>query len=296
MSRTSNWCWTLQYEGVSLIFKDQSRIKYCIFQLEEAESGYLHLQGYLELDYKTTLNPVKKMFASNTVHLEVRRGTQAQAIEYCSKAETRKLGPWEYGEKSNQGSRSDIRDALAVYKEGGRAAVANEFPELYVRMHRGLEAHRTATLTGIREKPEVRIYIGPPGCGKTLSAYLESPNVYNVAPPRVRGTVPWFDGYNGEDLLFDDFDGECPFKWILQVCDRYKLRAEVKCSFTFLTPKRIYFTSNRPWKSWWPDLTFLEAEAFERRVSKVLDFGTKVPGGNTVPRLRDLCIRVVKKM
>ncbi len=63
-------------------------VRFVILQEERGEEGTVHFQGYIELDKALTLNGVKRRFGKR-LHVEPRRGTQAQAIAYCKKAESR---------------------------------------------------------------------------------------------------------------------------------------------------------------------------------------------------------------
>ena len=51
-----------------------------------------HVQGYIEFNCQLRLNAAKRLI-SQRAHLEVRRGSQQQAIAYCEKQETRLEGP-----------------------------------------------------------------------------------------------------------------------------------------------------------------------------------------------------------
>lgn len=77
---------------------------YAIFGREVGENGTPHLQGYIAFNRRTTLAAAKALL-SQRYHLEVRRGTQVQAIDYCKKD-----GDFsEFGERPlDQGHRSDI--------------------------------------------------------------------------------------------------------------------------------------------------------------------------------------------
>lgn len=76
-------------------------VKYAIYQIERCpKTNRLHYQGYIEFVGKKTYSFVhKKLDGLSTAHLECRRGTQRDAIEYCAKSESKVLGPWEIGEK-----------------------------------------------------------------------------------------------------------------------------------------------------------------------------------------------------
>lgn len=68
---------------------DQDVIRYIICGLEECpESKKLHWQGYIEFNKPVDLSSVKKLLFCSWAHLEPRRGTQGQAIDYSKKDDT----------------------------------------------------------------------------------------------------------------------------------------------------------------------------------------------------------------
>lgn len=70
--------------------KQSSELRYFVAQLEVCPSTQKkHWQGYLEVTKKMRFSMVKKLLEEPTAHLEPRWGTQAQAIEYCTKMDTR---------------------------------------------------------------------------------------------------------------------------------------------------------------------------------------------------------------
>lgn len=79
---------------------DSNDAQYLVYQMEEGEEGTPHLQGYIEWTGRKTLTACKKLLPK--AHWEPRKGTQEQAIEYCTKEDTRVDGPWELGEKKKQ--------------------------------------------------------------------------------------------------------------------------------------------------------------------------------------------------
>ena len=88
-----NWCFTLNNP------KDDeypeswplSSFKLLVYQVELAESGTLHLQGYAETVQPVRLAAMKKI--SPKAHWEKRMGTRLQAVLYCVKQESRLSGP-----------------------------------------------------------------------------------------------------------------------------------------------------------------------------------------------------------
>lgn len=131
-------------------------VKYVVWQLEKGEEGTPHLQGYLELDKHSRLSAMKKL--SLKAHWEKRMGTQEQAIDYCMKEDTRVEGPWEQGEKKQQGQRSDLEAACATAKDKGITAAMEEHPTAYAKYHKGLtliaKNHRQKRMT---EKQRVKM-------------------------------------------------------------------------------------------------------------------------------------------
>lgn len=246
---------------------------YFTFQLERGANGTPHFQGYLEFGSRKRLATVKRLIG-DSVHLEPRRGTQAQAIAYAQKEDTREGGPWEGGEKAetHQGRRTDLTAAVETLRTSGLAGVREAHPETYVRNYRGLQALAFADVPKEREPPLVVLAFGPAGVGKTRWFYDNYP-ADSVSIPC--GSGFWFDGYEGQrHVLLDDFDGRVS-KWtlvdLLRVLDRYPLRVPIKGGFVPWIPRTIFLTTNyhpRDWYDWtsreqqWPSL--------KRRIHRVL--------------------------
>lgn len=249
---------------------------YLVFQLEKGEQGTPHYQGYVEFPGPKAFTRVHRVLCNG--HLESRRGTAKQASDYCKKADSRLDGPWEFGQLSQQGARSDIGAAIDALREGGMSAALERYPETVARYRSGLsfvdvELHKFDR----RDPPEVTLLYGPPGCGKTRFAFDSEPRLVSVS-----GSLKWYDGYNGEEaVLFDDFDGKfsaAPLKQLLLVLDRYPLRVEVKGGHVNFVAKRIYITTNiHPTK--WYDWSEREAQfgALRRRFTRVLWWPTPEP-------------------
>lgn len=83
-----NYCFTLNNPRADIQLHDA--VGYMVYQHEIGENGTLHYQGYLEFKERTRITGIKKLgYPYNEMHLEVRKGTQAQAIAYCIKDDTR---------------------------------------------------------------------------------------------------------------------------------------------------------------------------------------------------------------
>ena len=110
--------------------------QYVTYQLEKGDEGTPHYQGYVEMSSVCRLAAMKKL--NPRAHWEPRFGTQDEAIAYCTKEDTRVDGPWEQGEKKQQGKRSDLEAACATASERGIAAARREHPTEFAKYHKGL--------------------------------------------------------------------------------------------------------------------------------------------------------------
>lgn len=213
---------------------------------------------------------------SSDLHYELRRGTVADARSYCTKEETRVLGPFEFGEPSGQGTRNDLASATDIIRAGGSLKrVAEECPTVYTKFHKGLAALRNVLQDfgrGYAEK-DVRLYYGPTGVGKTRRAYAEYPRLCRLPVP-TRGAT-WFDGYDGQEVvLMDDYGGDCvyPFQFCLQLLDGYEMQVPVKGGFIPWRPDVIIITSNVPVDLWYPNISQELVLALKRRITRIERF------------------------
>lgn len=98
MSRSRGWCFTVNNwtdDDVAMVMSIESRYK--VVGYEVGDSGTPHLQGYLYFDSAKTEKSVRKMIPR--AHIELQRGTNAQAIKYCKEDGDY----WEEGEEPRQG-------------------------------------------------------------------------------------------------------------------------------------------------------------------------------------------------
>lgn len=114
-----NYVFTLHFEDIDAAIVAVPRdlpddVTYLVFNIEEApDTGAIHWQGYIELTKTMRIPAVKKTLYEhwgnkklfNTMHLDVREGTQEQAIAYATKEDTRIAGPYEFGERARQGKK-----------------------------------------------------------------------------------------------------------------------------------------------------------------------------------------------
>lgn len=218
MSRSKNWCLTLNnYNDHELIF-DPVTMVYLVYGREVSGTGTPHLQGYVVLHERTRIGTVKRMFNEPRIHLQTRLGTQEQAINYCKKGEQSKeewnelntVGP-NYGLNASveeygippvlqQGKRNDIYDAQRLLLEGKTyAEITEEIGPGWIRSINSI----TKYVTGVKND-------------KARSAAATAFNPINTI------LLPWQQALSNELLLpvddrkviwYHDSTGNCGKTW-----------------------------------------------------------------------------------
>jgi len=251
------WCGTKQIQGefdAEAFLKElveSGKARFVVGQLEEG--SHLHLQYYVQRDRQSTLTVMKRDICGES-HWEPARGTPEQNIQYCTKASTRVAGPWKFGECSKQGQRTDIEKAAQMIDEGrSLREVAIECKSTFIKFHKGLCTYEAITRSkGPRtfgpEGPEVWVFWGETGTGKSRRAFEQWPDAY-----RKMSTDKWWDGYRGQEtVIFDDFKGSSMRLHEFQmVLDRYPMQVEIKGAFVDLSATRYVFTSNKHPREWY---------------------------------------------
>lgn len=241
---------------------------FCIWQLERGEEGTPHYQGYIIFKGNKRFNAIKAI--NPRAHWDIRRGTHQQAVDYCSKTDTRIDGPWTHGEAPKQGKRSD----LLLLKEQLDAGVSVKElwanPETFhivSKYDRVPSLYRLATVPQRRFKTHVLVLHGPPGLGKSYFPATVYPDAY------YKNNTEWWDGYEHQKVVvLDDFHSSWfPFTFLLQLLDRYPLNVQVKGGTVPFNSKLIIITSNRSPRVWYrPDDH--PYEALERRLTTIYRF------------------------
>jgi len=267
-----------EVEDVSNFFNDESsnKIQYAIWQQEKCpKTGKLHIQGYLELKSPCRRKQVQETILASNAHLEIRAGTPEQAINYCSKLETRVDGPYEYGQHKGQGKRSDIDRVVDDIKLGYRIDdIVQKHTRAFVRMHKGIMA-TYAFLNKPIEDREVKVLVlhGKTGCGKTRCAMSGNrDDIYKMDLDDDQSKI-WFDGYIGQKtLVLDEFYGHSKPAFMLKLLDRYPLQVPIKGGMVNAQWDRVIITSNvhpDKWYEKWYGLHKNVKEAFMRRLTHI---------------------------
>jgi len=269
------WVFTLNnYTDEEYISIKDFKWKYLIIGREVGEQGTPHLQGYAEYSPNIRIERLKKI--NNRAHWEKRRGTAAQAADYCKKEGN--FEEWGEISKPEPGRRTDIEEIREMVAAGRGMKeivdVATSFQSL--RFAEKLISYKEAKRSW---KPYVVWLHGPTGCGKTRRAMEEA------VDPWISGkNLKWWEGYDAhEHVIIDDFRADfCTFHELLRILDRYPYTVEVKGGSRQLLARKIWVTS-----CYKPDQVYQTREDIGqllRRIDQVIGIGigTEV-GGNTQP-------------
>lgn len=269
--RCKRWCITDYRPGASDKWKghyDDGSVEFVVGQYEIApETKREHFQCYVELKTPITTKTFIKRFGQ--VHAEYARGSAADNVKYCSKEESRKEGtvPIKLGEapSTRVGKSSRQQDAVQVIMKGGTVEdVARDFPDVFVRLHKGLTSLADKIKEDRKDHEPVKALClyGPPGGGKTWKAVdiakkLCASGALKNGYLLRQNQEKWFDGLSGQQILiFNDFSGdskELPFNQLLGLFDPFKQLVPVKGGFAKMTAKYLIFTSNKHPQDWYKD-------------------------------------------
>lgn len=257
----SNWVGTIMPGAVNQDYKDgdfdvmevlqgwQPRhptVKYCVWQIEQAgPSSTPHLQVYLELNKPRDRGWIQRMLNCRGSHWEVRQGSADQAEEYCSKEETRVLGPFKYGTKKAQGKRTEMHHIVDLCKEGkSMIEIIDEVPGSGLRYMTSIEKYRQMIAPDRMEPPKVTWIFGPTRSGKTRFVY----DKHGYDKVYKKDNTKWWNGYDQRKhqvILIDEFDWK---SWkredMLTLLDRYPMQGEWKGGYLKINSPFIYLTCN----------------------------------------------------
>lgn len=213
MSQSKNWCFTLnnptedETARLQLLQETQPDVCYVVFQQERGgATATLHVQGYIQFSKRIRASQVKATISARA-HIERANGTPEQNRLYCTK-EPREAGPWEFGEITVQGKRTDLHEFVSAMREKPMEdlEILEKYPTILAKYPRFVStSRRIIREAGLSSTPLI------PRQGWQQSLH---DNLQHVPDPR---QISWyFDelGNSGKSYFCRNFrlrDGRSPF-------------------------------------------------------------------------------------
>lgn len=263
--------------------------KYLVVSIEQgAETGTVHLQGFVQFQEKLRFTALRKFFKGK-ISWRKRKGTPYEASHYCKKPvedceckhckeerlnPTHLDGPFEDGTLSVESAYKTAEIARVIAAKGYHHA-AQRFPEAVLTMGRGMKLLDHEYTPKRDYKTQVTVLYGKSGTGKTRYATEAFPQTY-VLPCHGEGTDFFgdYDPRHHETVVADDFYGNWKFTTFLRVADRYQTEVHTKGDFLQFLAHHLVFTSNSPPDKWYknvlqdPD----RVQSFWRRIENIIRF------------------------
>lgn len=257
--RSRNFVFTLNnpsfpgdYPSVFVGSKSDCPAKSCVWQLEKGDEGTVHIQGYCTFKDKKTFFALKKL--NSRVHWEMRKGSDKQAYEYCTKAESRIAEGEEWGVRPNsKGKRSDLLVVRDKLKSGMKIdEIREEHFVTWCRNYRALGIYAADIAPKRTWHTYCTVFWGDSGAGKT-QAILDAVGTKAYWLPKPESERCYWTNYKGEeDVVIDEFFGWIRRSTLCRLVDKTPFQVETKLGASVeFTSKRIWITSNDPPSRWW---------------------------------------------
>lgn len=274
---------SLLAESISLAATQRPRgptPQFLLGQLERCPTTLkLHAQIALALSRSVRMSAVKTLLKASsetnlhlfpvswlsTAHIEPAKDW-VKVVAYCKKEQSRVSGPWEWGQDTSPGQRTDLEGVCTDILQGTpMALIARKAPSAFVRNYKGLMQFSHLLLPPKRMMHrKCAIFWGDSGTGKTHTAFEVYPELYTVFDIK----APWFDGYSSQSVaLLDECGrGMMNVNFFKRLTDIYPMSVPVKGGSVAWNPDVIVMTSNIHVDMWFFDITEEDLTAVKRRV------------------------------
>jgi len=221
---------------------------YIVWGEEVGDSGTPHLQGYVRFKTQRTMaSVIKKMKGS---HIEIKKGTSAQAIDYCKKD-----GVWtEIGEPPKtpaEGGAMEKKRWRLIYekaKEGDEEWLEENEPNVAFKHMSTFRSHKKPKMEILAyadEDTPHEWWYGETGTGKSKALWEQYPLHYQKEKNK------WWCGYTGQNVVvIEEADPKTMEHLASRMklwADRYPFPGEIKGGrIEGIRPVKVIVLSNYP--------------------------------------------------
>ena len=271
----------LLHQGDLVQSERHTHLTYLVWGHEIAPTtGTPHLQGYAEFK-QSTWSTIRDFLGARMAFKSCQASGDAND-RYCKKdGQYRCFGTIRPG----QGARTDLSDVAAAVLEGKKVAhVANEYPVQFIKYHQGITKLIGLQEPQRRQKPWVLWLWGPPGTGKSKSAFeiAERCNSFYY-----KDLTTWWDNYEQQEcVILDDFrpntgdrtnnDSTISYQYMLKLLDRYPLMVQRKGGYMNFNSSIIIITAPMTPRDMFAHVTE-DILQLTRRIDHVVHFPALIP-------------------
>lgn len=244
MSKTRGFVFTINnptlLDDVELdSLREESTVVYLVYGKETGDNGTRHYQGFVRFKHPVGIRRLSGFLSR--AHIEVQRGSNAQAADYCKKD-----GDFvEHGAlPTTQGSSTkEMWSKVVKYAEQGDInSIKEEYPHIYFLHRPKILSLRKPTPT-ILESLSNEWWVGSTGTGKSRKLWADYPDHY---PKQLN---KWWDGYDSEDVVAIEEMTPAAGAWLAHYlkiwADRYPFSPEIKgATLKKIRPKKVIVLSN----------------------------------------------------
>lgn len=235
--------------------------KYLKGQLESGETtGYQHWQLMGILSRPQRLSWIKSVLG-DSAHAEPTKSAAAE--DYVWKDDTSISGTrFELGQKPfNRNNSKDWEQVWDLAKTGRIDEIPYDIRFIHYKTIKNIQKDY---LLPVASEKQVIVYWGRSGAGKSRRAWDEAGF---SAYPKDPNTKFW-DGYQSqENVVIDEFRGKIDISHMLRWLDRYPVIVECKFGAVSLCAKKLWVTSNKDPRQWYPEIDQETQNALLRRLN-----------------------------
>lgn len=221
--------------------------KFLIYGEETGDGGNFHYQGYVHFNKPFRFKRVKMLLPR--AHLEQRRGTVLEAVNYCKKDGVfREFG--ELPQDSGTATKEMWKNVLQLARAGKMSQIEEDYPAIFIRyLNRLISLRRPIRL--IQDDLVNEWWYGKTGTGKSRKLWTDYPEHFS------KELNKWWCGYEDEEIVgIEEWSpsNACTGSMLKVWSDRYPFTAQIKGgNIKGIRPKKIIVLSNYTIKECFPD-------------------------------------------
>lgn len=234
----------------------------------------LHYQMYVEFEKRKTLGPLQELFGMGH-YLRASKGNWKSNVKYTSKDGNVTT----YGQPYTQGHNALALPAARDIFEGKRTwkEVIDDDFQMVHQYKNTMKWYINECRNEIKKnwKPKVVVRFGRTGTGKSKWVWDKYPDLYKY----VYNNGNWWQGYTGQEIvMFEEFRGQLPFGFMLDLLDYYPVQVQQKGGDNVqFVAKKVFICSPVHPREWYKNMEDREGKIDQllRRIDLIIDLSPR---------------------